>query len=148
MILAHVTIPIILCGIFPQLHLLAILIGANISSLDVLPTLIRKRPPQKSVEETHAATVLHTLFFFVALLVPLYPLFGPLAASSFMIGGFTHVFIDALDEKGRMLLYPISRRFYGPKIFTYDFWTYTTSRKILFLEACLFLIACAFLLSG
>jgi len=146
MILAHVTVPLILYGIFPQLHLLALLVGANISSLDVLPTLMRKKPPKNPIAEKHAATILHTLFFFVALFVPFYFLFNLSLALSFMIGGFTHVLIDALDEKGRMLLYPVSKKFYGLRILTYDFWTYVTDKKIFAVEATLFVFACITLL--
>jgi hypothetical protein len=146
MILAHVTVPVIIYGFFPQLDLLALLIGANLSSFDALPTLIRRKPPEKPTEETHAATVLHTLFFFLVLFVPVYFLFGFRIALSVSVGGFTHVLIDALDEKGRMLLYPLSRKFYGPRLFTYDFWTYVTDKKIFLLEFTLFLISCAFLI--
>lgn len=144
MILAHITLPLIIYGVFNGLNpaaLLALLVGANISSLDVLPTLIRKHPPKESTAETHAATILHTLFFFAVSFVPLYFIFNLSVALAFMIGGFTHVLIDALDEKGRMLLYPFSKKFYGPNLFTYDFWTYTTNRKIFALEASLFLAA-------
>lgn len=142
MILAHITLPLILYGIFPDFHLLALLVGANISSLDVLPTLLRRRPPKDPTAEAHAATILHTLFFFAVLFVPLYFGFNLVIALSFMVGGFTHVLIDALDEKGRMLLYPISRKFYGPGILTYDFWTYVTDNKIFALESALFVAAC------
>ena len=146
MILAHITLPLILYGIFPQFHLLALLVGANISSLDVFPTLLRKKPPKNPIAEKHAATILHTLFFFVVLFVPFYFLSGPLIALSFMVGGFTHVLIDALDEKGRMLLYPVSKKFYGLRILTYDFWTYVTDIKIFAVEATLFVAACITLL--
>lgn len=146
MILAHITVPIILYGIFPQFNLLAILVGANISSLDVLPTLLRKRPPKNPIAEKHAATILHTLFFFMVLFVPFYFLFDFWIALSFMVGGFTHVLMDALDEKGRMLLYPLSKKFYGLKILTYDFWTYVTNIKIFAVEAALFVVACVTLL--
>jgi len=146
MILAHITLPLILYGIFPQFHLLALLVGANISSLDVFPTLLRKKPPKNPIAEKHAATILHTLFFFVVLFVPFYFLSGPLIALSFMVGGFTHVLIDALDEKGRMLLYPVSKKFYGLRILTYDFWTYVTDIKIFTVEATLFVVACITLL--
>lgn len=146
MILAHVTVPLILFGIFPDLHLLALLLGANLSSLDVLPTLLRRRAPKKPIAEFHAASVLHTPFFFVVLFVPLYFSLNLIVALSFMVGGFIHVLIDALDEKGRMLLYPISKKFYGPRIFTYDFWTYVTEKKLFTLEATLFVVACILLL--
>jgi membrane-bound metal-dependent hydrolase YbcI (DUF457 family) len=146
MILAHITMPIILYGLFPQFNLLAILVGANISSLDVLPTLLRKRPPKNPIAEKHAATILHTLFFFMVLFVPFYFLFDFWIALSFMVGGFTHVLMDALDEKGRMLLYPLSKKFYGLRILTYDFWTYVTNIKIFALEAALFVGACITLL--
>lgn len=145
MILAHLTVPIIL-GIFPQFNLLALLVGANISSLDVFPTLLRKKPPKNPIAEKHAATILHTLFFFVVLFVPFYFLFGLPIALSFMVGGFTHVLMDALDEKGRMLLYPLSKKFYGLRILTYDFWTYVTDKKIFAVEATLFVAACVVLL--
>jgi membrane-bound metal-dependent hydrolase YbcI (DUF457 family) len=139
-------VPLIIYGVFNGLNptaLLALLVGANISSLDALPTLIRKQPPKESTEEAHAATILHTLFFFAVCFVPLYFIFNNLSiALSFMIGGFTHILIDALDEKGRMLLYPFSKKFYGPNLFTYDFWTYTTNKKIFALEAALFIAAC------
>ncbi len=146
MILAHITLPLILYGIFPQFHLLALLVGANISSLDILPTLLRKRSPKDSTAETHAATILHTLFFFIVLFVPFYFGFNLVIALSFMIGGFTHVLIDALDEKGRMLLYPVNKKFYGPRIFTYDFWTYVTDKRIFAVETTLFVAACVVLL--
>ncbi|MEM2874487.1 MAG: metal-dependent hydrolase [Candidatus Hadarchaeales archaeon] len=146
MILAHVTVPVILYGLFPQLNLLVLLIGANVSSFDALPTLIRKKVPDKPIEETHAATVLHTLFFFILLFFPIYIWLGFQIALSFTVGGFTHVLIDALDEKGRMLLYPISKRFYGPKLFTYDFWTYVTDKRIFALESSLFIVSCVILL--
>lgn len=136
--------PLIIYGALHGLNptaLLALLVGANISSLDVLPTLIRKEPPKESTEEKHAATILHTLFFFAVSFVPLYFIFNLPIATSFMIGGFTHILIDALDEKGRMLLYPFSKKFYGPNLFTYDFWTYTTNRKIFALETALFFAA-------
>lgn len=142
MILAHVTLPLILYGIFPGFHLLALLVGANISSLDFLPTLFRRHPPKRPIDETHAATFLHTLFFFAVLFVPFYFAFNLVVALSFMAGGFTHVLIDALDEKGRMLLYPVSKRLYGARIFTYDFWTYVTDNRIFALEATLFVFAC------
>jgi len=145
MILAHITVPLILYGFFPQLHLLSLLLGANISSLDALPTLIRKKTPKNPLAETHAATVLHTLFFFIVLFIPIY-VFNPIVALSFMIGGFTHVLLDCLDEKGRMLLYPLSKKFYGPKILTYDFWTYVTDKRIFILESSLFVAACIVLL--
>jgi membrane-bound metal-dependent hydrolase YbcI (DUF457 family) len=146
MILAHITLSVILYGIFPQFNLLALLVGANISSLDVFPTLLRKKPPKNPIAEKHAATILHTLFFFVALFVPLYFIFNMTISLSFMIGGFTHVLIDSLDEKGRMLLYPVSKKFYGLGIFTYDFWSYVTNKKIFSVEATLFLVACVILL--
>ncbi len=147
MILAHITLPLILYGIFPQSNLLALLVGANISSLDVFPTLLRKKPPKNPIAEKHAATIFHTLFFFVVLFVPFYFMFNSLViALSFMIGGFTHVLIDALDEKGRMLLYPVSKKFYGLRIFTYDFWSYVTDKKIFAVEATLFVAACVVLL--
>jgi membrane-bound metal-dependent hydrolase YbcI (DUF457 family) len=146
MILAHITVPLILYGIFPQFHLLALLVGANISSLDIFPTLLRKKPPKNPIAEKHAATILHTLFFFVVLFVPFYFLSGLPIALSFMVGGFTHVLMDALDEKGRMLLYPVSKKFYGLRILTYDFWTYVTDMKIFTVEATLFVAACITLL--
>lgn len=147
MILAHITVPLILYGIFPYLHLLALLVGASVSSFDVLPTLVRRETPKKAIAELHAASVLHTLFFFVITFVPIYILSNFIVALSFMIGGFTHILIDALDEKGRMLLYPISKKFYGPRLFTYDFWMYTTDKKIFTLEAALFVGACVVLLA-
>jgi len=146
MILAHITLPLILYGIFPQFNLLALLIGANISSLDVFPTLLRKKTPKDPIAEKHAATILHTLFFFAVLFVPFYFMFSSIIALSFMVGGFTHVLIDALDEKGRMLLYPVSKKFYGLGIFTYDFWSYVTDKKIFAVEATLFVASCITLL--
>jgi len=146
MILAHITLPLILYGIFPQFNLLALLVGANILSLDVFPTLLRKKTPKNPIAEKHAATILHTLFFFVVLFVPFYFMLNLVIALSFMIGGFTHVLIDALDEKGRMLLYPVSKKFYGLRIFTYDFWSYVTDKKIFAVEATLFVAACVVLL--
>ncbi len=142
MILAHLTLPLIIGGIFPQFNLASLLIGANISSLDALPTLLRTKPPKAHTEETHAATILHTLFFFAILFFPLYLVFGLPISLAFTVGGFSHIFIDALDEKGRMLCYPFSKKFYGPNLLTYDFWTYTTDKKIFALEASLFIITC------
>lgn len=78
----------------------------------------------------------------MVIFVPLYFVFNLIVALSFMIGGFTHVLIDALDEKGRMLLYPVTKRFYGLRILTYDFWTYVTDKKIFALETTLFVAAC------
>jgi hypothetical protein len=146
MILAHLTVPMILYGIFPQLNLLALLVGANISSLDALPTLLRKRTPKDPIAEMHAATVFHTFFFFVVLFVPLYFMFGLVIALSFMIGGFTHVLIDSFDKKGRMLLYPVNKKFYGLRILPYDFWDYVTNKKIFAVEATLFVASCVALL--
>jgi membrane-bound metal-dependent hydrolase YbcI (DUF457 family) len=141
MILAHVTVPLILYGLFPDLSLLALLFGANVSSFDVYPTLVRKYVPSNPITEYHAASVLHTLFFFIIIFPIVYLAFGSVPAVSFTIGGFTHIFLDALDEKGRMLFYPLSKKFYGVRILTYDFWTYTTSSKIFALEAVLFAIS-------
>jgi membrane-bound metal-dependent hydrolase YbcI (DUF457 family) len=146
MILAHVTVPLIIYGLFPDLSLLALLLGANVSSFDVYPTLVRKYVPSNPITEYHAASILHTLFFFIVIFPVVYLAFGPVQAVSFTIGGFTHIFLDALDEKGRMLLYPLSKKFYGARIFTYDFWTYTTNSKIFALEALLFAVAFALLI--
>ncbi|MEW6592530.1 MAG: metal-dependent hydrolase [Candidatus Hadarchaeota archaeon] len=146
MILAHLTVPLIIYGAIPQINLLSLLVGANISSLDALPTLIRGKPPKEPTAEAHAATVFHTLFLFVVLAVPLYFVFGPMVSLSFTVGGFTHIFIDAIDEKGRMLLYPFSKKFCGLNLLTYDFWEYTTNRNIFATEAVLFFIAAGLLL--
>jgi membrane-bound metal-dependent hydrolase YbcI (DUF457 family) len=147
-ILAHVTVPVIISGLVPQLDLLTLLVGANVSSLDALPTLIRRSPLRRPLEETHASTVLHTPFFFAVVALALASCLGPMFGVSFLVGGISHILVDALDEKGRMILYPFSRKFYGLGVLTYDFWTYVTNRRIFALEALLFLLAVLVLVSG
>ena len=147
MILAHATIPLILYGVFPQLNLLALLFGSNASNFDVIPTLVRKETPANALAELHAGSILHAPFFFIIALPLLYYPFGFVAAASFCLGGVIHIAIECFDEKGRPLLYPFSKKLYGIPKLPYDFWTYATSKKLLALEAALFVGACITLLA-
>jgi len=146
MILAHATIPLILYGIFPQLNLLALLFGSNLSNFDVIPTLVRKETPAKAIAELHARSILHAPFFFIVASLLLSYHFGFVAAASFCLGGMIHIAMECFDEKGRPLLYPFSKRLYGVPKFPYDFWTYVTSKRIVAFEAALFVGACISLL--
>lgn len=146
MLIAHVALPLILYGIsphlnLPQLSLIPLLWGAGVPSLDVLPTFLRKETPEDPLAEEHGATLLHTPFFFLVTLPPLAYFFGTIPALSFSLGGLTHVFIDALDVRGRRLLYPLSQKFFGAGALPYDFWTYVTSNKMLAIEGSLFVLS-------
>jgi hypothetical protein len=68
------------------------------------------------------------------------------AATSFSLGGIIHVVSESFDEKGRRLLYPMSKKFYGLKILPYDFWTYLTDKKIVAFEGGLLVAALIILL--
>jgi hypothetical protein len=144
MILAHIAIPLILCKLFP-LNLLALLLGSGAPNFDAIPTLIRKKTPKNAVAEFHAGSILHTPIFYIVILPVVWSIatvirngdyfFGLSIAISFSLGGIIHVVMECLDEKGRMLLYPLSKKFYRIYVFPYDFWTYLTSKKTLALEA-------------
>ena len=134
MIIAHIAIPLILCKLFP-LNLLALLLGSGAPNFDAIPTLIRKKTPKNAVAEFHAGSILHTPFFYMAILPVVWYFFGLSIAISFSLGGIIHIVMECLDEKGRMLLYPFSKKFYRIYVFPYDFWTYLTSKKTLALEA-------------
>lgn len=154
MMIAHVTIPLILYGLFPNnLNLLALLLGSGAPNFDVIPTLLRKKTPKNALAEFHAASILHTPFFYLILLPFLYLLlnyFGVVnsltLAISFSIGGVLHILTECFDEKGRLLLYPFSKKFYGIQVLPYDFWTYITDKKILVFEGSLLAVACILLL--
>ena len=66
---------------------------------------------------------------------------------SFSLGGVIHVLSESFDEKGRRLLYPLSKKFYGIRVLPYDFWTYLTSKKVIALEVGLFVVTCVLLLA-
>ncbi len=150
MLIAHATIPLILYGLFPNhINLLALLLGSGAPNFDVLPTLLRKKTPKNALAEFHAASVLHTPFFYLILLPLVYALlyFFTVANSltiaiSFSLGGILHILMECFDKKGRLLLYPFSKKFYGVPILPYDFWTYLTSKKILAVEGLFFVISC------
>ena len=154
MIIAHATLPLILAVLFPaHMDLFALLIGSAIPNSDVFPTLMRKKTPKNALNEFHAASILHTPFFYLVLLPPVYFLlchFGVanslVIAVSFTLGGVLHILIECIDEKGRLLLYPFSRKFYGYNAIPYDFWTYLTSKRVLIFEGSLFIIAAAVVL--
>lgn len=149
MIIGHVTIPLIIYGLFPtQINLVALLIGSGFPNFDAFPTLLRKKTPEEPIAETHASTVLHTLFLYILLLPILYFLFDRFGivnswviAMSFSLGGIIHVVSESFDVKGRRLLYPISKKFYGLKVLPYDFWTYLTDKKTVALEGALLIAA-------
>jgi hypothetical protein len=134
MILAHIAIPLILCKLFP-LNLLALLLGSGAPNFDAIPTLIRKKTPKNAVAEFHAGSILHTPIFYIVILPVVWYFFDLSIAISFSLGGIIHIVMECLDEKGRMLLYPLSKKFYRIYVFPYDFWTYLTSKKTLALEA-------------
>jgi len=134
MIIAHIAIPLILCKLFP-LNLLALLLGSGAPNFDAIPTLIRKKTPKNAVTEFHAGSILHTPIFYIVILPVVWYFFGLSIAISFSLGGIIHIVMECLDEKGRMLLYPLSKKFYRIYVFPYDFWTYLTSKKTLALEA-------------
>jgi hypothetical protein len=134
MILAHIAIPLILCKLFP-LNLLALLLGSGAPNFDAIPTLIRKKTPKNAVAEFHAGSILHTPILYIVILPVVWYFFDLSIAISFSLGGVIHIVMECLDEKGRMLLYPLSKKFYRIYVFPYDFWTYLTSKKTLALEA-------------
>jgi hypothetical protein len=134
MILAHIAIPLILCKLFP-LNLLALLLGSGAPNFDAIPTLIRKKTPKNAVAEFHAGSILHTPIFYIVILPVVWYFFDLSIAISFSLGGIIHIVMECLDEKGRMLFYPLSKKFYRIYVFPYDFWTYLTSKKTLALEA-------------
>lgn len=157
--IAHMTIPLIIYSLFlkpmdpSHITLVALLLGSGFPNFDVFPTLLRKKTPKNAMAETHASTILHTLFLYVVLLPILYLLFNGfsianswLIALSFSLGGIIHVLSESFDEKGRRLLYPFSKKFYGIRVLPYDFWTYLTSKKILAFEGLLLAVTCALLL--
>jgi membrane-bound metal-dependent hydrolase YbcI (DUF457 family) len=154
MMVAHATIPLIIYGLFPNhISLLALLFGSGFPNFDVFPTLLRKKTPKNTLTETHASTILHTFFLYIMVLPILYFLLnsygianGGVIAISFSLGGWIHVLSESFDEKGRRLLYPFSKKFYGVRVLPYDFWTYLTNKKILAFEGLLLAIACALLL--
>ncbi|MFH1821279.1 MAG: metal-dependent hydrolase [Methanobacteriota archaeon] len=124
------------------------LIGSGFPNFDVFPTLLRKETPDNPINETHAATILHTLFLYIIILPFMYLGLNALGwsnswviAMSFSLGGVIHVLTESFDEKGRRLLYPISKKFYGIRVLPYDFWTYLTDKKVLALEGGLFIVA-------
>jgi len=149
MIIGHVSIPLIIYGLFSgNLDLAALLIGSGFPNFDVLPTLLRKETPKDPINETHASTILHTIFLYLVILPILYLVLSGLGwsnswviAMSFSLGGIIHVLTESFDEKGRRLLYPLSKKFYGIKVLPYDFWTYLTDKKVMALEGGLFLAA-------
>ena len=131
----------------------ALLLGSGIPNFDVLPTLLRKNTPDNALNEFHAASLLHTPFFYIATL-PLVHLFliyvlnydPPVAlmlSISYSLGGILHILMECIDEKGRLLLYPFSKKFYGRQILPYDFWTYLKDKRVLTIEVTLFIIAAA-----
>ncbi len=148
-LIGHVTIPLIIYGLFPNsIDLVALLLGSGVPNFDVFPTLLRKKTPKNPMDEAHASTILHTIFLYVVIIPVLYFILTSLdvgnsliITTSFSLGGITHVITESFDEKGRRLLYPISKRFYGMKILPYDFWTYLTDKRVLILEGGLFIVA-------
>jgi hypothetical protein len=140
MIIAHIAIPLILCKLFP-LNLLALLLGSGAPNFDAIPTLIRKKTPKNAMAEFHAGSVLHTPFFYIVILPVVWYFFGLSIGISFSLGGIIHIAMECLDEKGRMLLYPFSKKFYRIYVFPYDFWTYLISKKTLALEATLVVLS-------
>lgn len=154
MLIGHVTVPLILYGLFPtHISLLALLFGSGFPNFDVFPTLLRKKTPKNTLAETHGSTILHAPFLYIVLLPILYLLLNHwgitnslIIVTSFSLGGMIHILSESLDEKGRRLLYPFSKKFYGVQILPYDFWTYLTSKKILALEGLLLVVAFTLLL--
>jgi len=153
MMIAHATIPLILYGLFPNhISLIALLLGSGAPNFDVLPTLLRKKTPKNALAEFHAASVLHTPLFYLILLPFVYFILNYFTvissltiAISFSLGGILHILMECFDEKGRRLLYPFSKKFYGIPVLPYDFWTYLTSKKTLAIEGLFFVIACTVL---
>lgn len=146
MILAHVTVPLILLRLF-NLDLLALLLGSAFPNFDSFPTLLRKKMPRNTINEFHARSILHAPFFFMLSFPVLYYFYGFVVAFSFSLGGLIHIISESFDEKGRPLLYPLRKKLYGIRMLPYDFWTYTTDKKVFALEASLFVIACFLLLA-
>jgi succinate dehydrogenase/fumarate reductase cytochrome b subunit len=143
MILAHSTIPLIIFALSPtRVNLFAILLGGYIPSLDILPTLLRKETPKDVFSEFHTSSILHTPFLFLILSPVLFYLFGSVVAFSFTLGGVLHILIESFDERGRMLLYPFNKKFYGIRVIPYDFWDYLSNKGIFIFEALLVVIAC------
>lgn len=154
MMIGHVTIPLIIYGLFStHIDLLALLLGSGFPNFDVFPTLLRKKTPRSPMSEAHASTVLHTILLYVGILPILYFTMSWIGignswviAMSFSVGAIIHVVSESFDEKGRRLLYPIRKKFYGIRVLPYDFWTYLTDEKVLAIEGGLLLAACALLL--
>lgn len=146
MLIGHVTILLVAYGLFPKLSLFALLLGGGIPNLDAAPTLLRKKTPINPKMEFHGRSILHTPIFFLIIFPILHYFLGLVIAASLCLGGVIHILTDSLDDRGRMLLYPLSKKFYGLPILPYDFWTYTTNKKILAFEGVLLLIACILLL--
>ena len=140
MIIAHVAIPLILYRLFP-LNLFALLLGSGAPNFDAIPTLLRKKTPKNAMAELHASSILHTPFFYMATVPVLWYFFGLSIAISFSLGGIIHISVECLDEKGRMLFYPLSSRFYKIYVFPYDFWSYVTNKKVLAFEGLLLVMA-------
>jgi len=147
MILAHATVPLILCDLFQSLSLFALLLGSWTPNFDVIMTLLRKETPEDTMAELHGGSILHAPFFYLALLPVLSYFFGIVGATSFFLGGAIHVAMESLDIKGRPLLYPFRKNFYGLQIFPYDFWVYVTTKKIIAFEGIFLGIACILLLA-
>lgn len=127
---------------------MALLIGSGFPNFDVFPTLLRKKTPKDPINETHASTILHTVFLYLVILPLLYLALSAIGwsdswniALSFSLGGVIHVLTESFDQKGRRLLYPVSKKFYGIRVLPYDFWTYLTDKKVLALEGGLFILA-------
>jgi len=125
-----------------------LLIGSGFPNFDVLPTLLRKETPDNPLNETHAATVLHTIFLYLVILPFMYLGLSTIGwsnawviALSFCVGAIVHVLTESFDKKGRRLFWPISNKFYGLKVLPYDFWTYLTDKKVLAFEGGLFMAA-------
>lgn len=154
-LIGHATIPLIIYGLFHgDINLVALLLGSGFPNFDVFPTLLRKKTPEDPINETHASTILHTIFLYIVILPVFYFILNGFGMSnslgiaiSFSLGGIIHVLSESFDEKGRRLLYPLSKKFYGIKILPYDFWTYVTNKKVLALEAALFMAALILLLA-
>ena len=72
------------------MHLLALLVGSGVPNFDVFPTLLRKRPPEDTLAEFHAGSILHTPFLFVVLFPIAYAFYGFPIAFSFSLGGIIH----------------------------------------------------------
>ena len=158
MMIAHVTVPLIIYALLPAnikmpSVLLALLLGSGVPNFDVFPTLLREKTPKNTLAETHASTIFHTPFLYIVFLPILGFFFDWLGIPNgwtisvfFCLGSVVHVLMESFDEKGRRLLFPFSKKFYGIRVLPYDFWTYLTSTKILVLEGLIFTVACVLLL--